>query len=179
MVIIQQAGRKSRCKENGMNDSRGIDVLESLIAATNRRDLDGLVDQFAADVRSDTPAHPARSFVGREQVRRNWQQILGAIGDLAATIAASATGPGPTPGSETVWAEIAFDGHRPDGVPFRMRGVTVNEVVDGRIAALRFYLEPVDDAPVDADTAVRRAVAVPAATPVADRPEADSVGATR
>jgi hypothetical protein len=43
-----------------------------------------------------------------------------------------------------------------------MRGVTVNEVVDGRIASLRFYLEPVDDAAVDADAAVLRAVAVPA-----------------
>ena len=145
-----------------MNARRGIDVLESLIAATNRRDLDGLVDQFAEDVRSDTPAHPARSFVGRGQVRRNWQQILGAIGDLEATIVASATQSGTAPGSETVWAEIAFDGRRPDGAPWRMRGVTVNEVVDGRIASLRFYLEPVDDAAVDADAAVQRAVAVPA-----------------
>jgi ketosteroid isomerase-like protein len=145
-----------------MNARRGIDVLESLIAATNRRDLDGLVDQFAEDVRSDTPAHPARSFVGRAQVRKNWQQILGAIGDLEATISASASGPGLRAGSETVWAEIAFDGRRPDGAPWRMRGVTVNEVVDGRIAALRFYLEPVDDAAVDADAAVRRAVGVPA-----------------
>jgi ketosteroid isomerase-like protein len=145
-----------------MNARRGIDVLESLIAATNRRDLDGLVDQFAEDVRSETPAHPARSFVGRGQVRKNWQQILGAIGDLDATITASSSGAGPTPGSETVWAEIAFDGRRADGAPWRMRGVTVNDVVDGRIAALRFYLEPVDDVDVDADAAVRRAVAVPA-----------------
>ena len=36
-----------------------------------------------------------------------------------------------------------------------MRGVTVNEVVDGRIAALRFYLEPVEEAGPDADGAVR------------------------
>jgi ketosteroid isomerase-like protein len=168
-----------------MNARRGIDVLESLIAATNRRDLDGLVDQFAEDVRSDTPAHPARSFVGRDQVRRNWQQILGAIGDLEATIATSASGPGPTPGSETVWAEIAFDGHRPDGASWRMRGVTINEVIDGRIAALHFYLEPVDDASIDADAAIRRALAAPGA-PAApagasngDRPAADSVGAAR
>jgi ketosteroid isomerase-like protein len=178
MVIIKRA-REAGCEENGMNARRGIDVLDSLIAATNRRDLDEIVGQFAEDVRSDTPAHPARSFVGRDQVRRNWQQILGAIGDLEATVAATAIGPGPTPGSETVWAEIAFDGHRPDGVPFRMRGVTVNEVVDGRIAAVRFYLEPVDEAPIDADAAVRRAVAVPAATRSSDRPEADSVGAIR
>jgi ketosteroid isomerase-like protein len=165
MVIVQRAGGPG-CEENGMNPRRGIDVLESLIAATNRRDLDSLVDQFADDVRSDTPAHPARSFVGRDQVRKNWQQILGAIGDLEATVAASSSGPGPKPGSETVWAEIAFDGHRPDGAPWRMRGVTVNEVVDGRIASLRFYLEPVDEAAVGADAAIQRALAVPADTSV-------------
>ena|SRR5258706_8782646 len=148
-----------------MNARSGSDVLEALIEATNRRDLDGIVEQFAEDVRSDTPAHPARSFVGREQVRRNWHQILGAIGDLNATIVASASGPGSSAGRETVWAEIAFDGHRPDGVPWKMRGVTVNDVVEGRIAALRFYLEPVDDSPLDVDAAVSRAVAAPLAAP--------------
>lgn len=141
-----------------MNARTGTDVLDALIAATNRRDLDGIVAQFATDVRSDTPAHPARSFVGSDQVRRNWSQILGAIGDLEASIAHAATSAGPTPGGETVWAEIAFDGTRPDGAPWRMRGVTVNEVVDGRIASLRFYMEPVDDAMVGADDAVRRAI---------------------
>ncbi len=141
-----------------MNARTGTDVLDALIAATNRRDIDGIVAQFATDVRSDTPAHPARSFVGSDQVRRNWSQILGAIDDLTATIASSVTSAGTTPGGETVWAEIAFDGKRPDGAPWRMRGVTVNEVVDGRIASLGFYLEPVDDAAIGADDAVRRAI---------------------
>ena len=144
-----------------MNARSGTEVLEALIAATNRRDLDGIVEQFAEDVRSDTPAHPARSFVGQEQVRRNWQQILGAIGDLRATIVASAGVASSSADRETAWAEIAFDGHRPDGATWQMRGVTVNEIVDGRIAALRFYLEPVDDSPLDVDAAVRRAVATP------------------
>ena len=39
-----------------------------------------------------------------------------------------------------------------------MRGVTVNDVVDGRIAALRFYLEPVDDTAVDVEGAIRQTV---------------------
>ena len=137
-----------------MNATNGTIVLERLIEAVNQHDLEALVGQFAADVRSDTPAHPARSFVGREQVRRNWGQIFGSIGDLEARLLDS------TPsrrdgGAPTEWAEIAFDGHRPDGAPWRMRGVTVNEVVDDRIVALRFYLEPVDDAPVGPDAAVR------------------------
>jgi ketosteroid isomerase-like protein len=181
-------GRLGRAltEEDGMNGRTGTDVLDALIEATNRRDLDGIVARFAPDVRSDTPAHPARSFVGSDQVRRNWSQILGAIGDLTATISSSATSAGSTPGSETVWAEIAFDGRRPDGAPWRMRGVTVNEVVDGRIASLRFYLEPVDDAAVGADDAVRRAVGdgagaaqQPVATASPEAVVATTVGAAR
>lgn len=136
-----------------MNASAGAIVVERLIDAINGRDLDKLVGQFADDVRSDTPAHPARSFVGRDQVRRNWAQILGSIGDLEATLVATSSGRRDG-GSSTEWAEIAFDGHRPDGVPWRMRGVTVNEIVDDRIVALRFYLEPIDDAPGGPDSAV-------------------------
>ena len=91
-----------------MNTATGIEVLAGLVDAVNRHDLDDLVGTFADDVRSDTPAHPARSFVGSGQVRGNWTQILGAIGDLRATILASATGPGELAGGETVWAELAF-----------------------------------------------------------------------
>lgn len=140
-----------------MNATPGIEVFESLIQAVNRHDLDALVGHFADDVRSTTPAHPARSFTGRDQVRRNWGQILGAIRDLEATVVSSSSGPGHVPGAETVWAELAFDGHRPDGAPWRMRGVTVNEVLDGRIAAVGFYMEPIDEAGEGADEAIRRA----------------------
>lgn len=154
-----------------MNDIPGIDAVEQLIDAVNRHDIDAVAGQFADAVRSETPAHPSRSFVGRDQVRRNWSQILGSITDLRATMVASATGSGATPGSQVVWAELAFDGHRPDGAPWRMRGVTVNEVADGRINALRFYLEPVDTAAGPApDEAVRRIVgATPSAASGAAR----------
>lgn len=141
-----------------MNTTTGIGVLGDLIDAVNRHDLDALVDQFANDVRSDTPAHPARNFVGSDQVRRNWGQILGAIADLRATIVASAVGPGEAPDGEAIWAELAFDGHRPDGAPWKMRGVTVNQVEDGRIAALHFYLEPLDEAAVDVGASIRGSV---------------------
>jgi ketosteroid isomerase-like protein len=138
-----------------------VAVLQSLVAAVNRHDLDGIVGHFTDDVRSDTPAHPARSFVGREQVRRNWGQILGAVSDLEATVLNAGTSALAGSPAVMVWAELAFDGHRPDGAPWRMRGVTVNDVVDGHITGLRFYLEPVDESRMDADEAVRRAVGGP------------------
>jgi ketosteroid isomerase-like protein len=141
-----------------MNTTTGIEVLGGLIEAVNRHDLDALVGQFADDVRSDTPAHPARSFVGNDQVRGNWAQILGAIADLRATVVASAIVPGEAAGGEAVWAELAFDGHRPDGAPWRMRGVTVNQVVDGRITKVHFYMEPLDEATVDVGASIRGSV---------------------
>ena len=64
-------------------------VVESLQDATNRHDVDGIVACFAAGYRNETPAHPARSFVGRDQVRRNWVQILTAVPDLTADIIGS------------------------------------------------------------------------------------------
>jgi ketosteroid isomerase-like protein len=138
-----------------MTDRSGQEVTAALIAAVNAHDLDGIVEQFSGLVRSETPAHPARSFKGSDQVRRNWGQILGAVSDLRAEVRSSTTSTDSTTGRETVWLELAFDGRRPDGAPWRMRGVTVNEVADGRIDALRFYMEPVDTGGSGADDAVR------------------------
>jgi ketosteroid isomerase-like protein len=151
-----------------MNDTDAVRSIEGLIEAVNRHDLDALVEQFVEDVSSDTPAHPARSFVGREQVRRNWGQILGAITDLRATIVASATSPGSKPATRKVWAELEFDGHRPDGATWQMRGVTVNEVADGRIASLHFYMEPVEAADgAGVDAVIRQSVGADASSPTA------------
>jgi hypothetical protein len=139
-------------EENGMNARTGTDVLESLIAAVNRHDLDGLVGLFAADVRSDAPAHPSRSFVGSDQVRRNWSQILGAIHDLEAHVVSSATIGG------RVWAELEFRGHRPDGGAWLLRGVTINDVADESSTLVRFYMEPVDLDGIGVESSVERIV---------------------
>ena len=139
-----------------MTDRSGKDVTAALIRAVNAHDLDAIVDQFSGRVRSETPAHPGRSFEGSEQVRRNWGQILGAVSDLRAEVRASTISTDAASGRETVWLELAFDGRRPDGAPWRMRGVTVNEVADGRIDAVRFYMEPVEARGSGADDAVRR-----------------------
>jgi len=61
-------------------------VLARLEGAANAHDLNALVACFAPDYRNDTPAHPERSFTGREQVRRNWEQIFAFIPDITATV---------------------------------------------------------------------------------------------
>ena len=47
-------------------------VLTRLVAAINDHDLDALEACFTVDYVNHTPAHPARGFVGRDQVARNW-----------------------------------------------------------------------------------------------------------
>jgi len=92
-----------------------IAVVERLCAATNAHDLEGIVACFADDYRNQTPVHPARGFVGNDQVRRNWTQILAAIPDVSSEIVASVAD------GDTVWSEWEHRGTRADGSPHLMR----------------------------------------------------------
>ena len=127
-------------------------VIERLRDATNAHDLEAIVACFAPDYRNETPLHPARGFVGRDQVRRNWSQILAAIPDVSTEIVASVS-----PG-DTVWSEWEHRGTRADGSAHLMRGVIVFGVRDGMIATARFFLEPVDETGDGVDAAVRHQV---------------------
>jgi hypothetical protein len=124
-------------------------VVQGLRDATNAHDVEAIVDCFTADYRNETPVHPARGFVGREPVRRNWTQILASIPDLSVEVTASAVSGG------TVWSEWEHRGTRPDGSAHLMRGVIVFAVADGLIASARFFLEPVDGGELDVNGAVR------------------------
>jgi ketosteroid isomerase-like protein len=132
-------------------------VIDQLCEATNAHDIDQIVGCFAEDYRNETPAHPARGFTGREQVRRNWQQILAFVPDLTANLLRCAVE------GDTVWSEWEHSGTRRDGSAHLMRGVIVFGVTGGLVRWARFYLEPVDSDAADADAAVRRQVA-PAGT---------------
>src|SRR5690348_11980660 len=88
--------------------------------AINSHDLEGLVASFAVDLTSEQPAHPARAFQGREQVRTNWTMIFDMVPNLQATLLRSALGDG------IEWAEWAWDGTRTDGGHFGLRGVTIH-----------------------------------------------------
>jgi ketosteroid isomerase-like protein len=126
--------------------------VAELAEAVNRHDLDALTGLFAPDYVNETPAHPARGFVGNDQVRRNWTTIFGGVPDIAAEVTALAvTG-------DTVWTEWRMDGTRRDGAEHHMRGVVVFTVNDGRATAARFYLEPLDTSSADVDAAVASAL---------------------
>ena len=136
-------------------DAAGMDRLPEgsvrrMVAAANRHDLDALVAQFAEDYENTTPAHPGRSFTGSAQVRKNWAALLAGLPDLALTVHDAASGPG-----GKVWMEWSNVGTRADGSVTSSAGVAIFTVRDDRIAAARFYLEPVEHESGNVDAAVR------------------------
>lgn len=147
------------------NENHAGAMVERLRRAVNTHDLEALASCFAPEYRNETPAHPARSFVGRSQARRNWEQIFGAVPDITADVRWIAD-------AETVWSEWEMRGTRRDGSPHLMRGVVIFGVEGDEATWARFYLEPVQEGGDNVDEAVRRAVAAdPAAgSGSADRP---------
>jgi|SRR5215469_5007222 len=125
-------------------------LLDRLVSATSRHDLDDLEDCFAPGYRNETPAHPGQGFTGRSQVRRNWEQIFTFVPDITAQVVRSCTH------GEVVWSEWAMTGTRPDGAAMQMAGVIIFGVADGRFTWARFYLEPVQAEGPDVNEALRQ-----------------------
>lgn len=123
-------------------------AIDRLVRATNEHDLESIANCFAEDYRNETPAHPARGFEGRAQVRRNWEQILTFVPDIHVEVVRSAVE------GDTVWSEWEMRGTRRDGRPHWMRGVIVFGVSGEAIRWARFYLEPVDESDKTVDAAV-------------------------
>ena len=132
--------------------SSGLAVAARLRDAVNLHDLDTMVGCFALDFVNETPSHPARSFRGRDQVRRNWAQIFAAVPNLEAEIVGSATH------GDSVWTEWEMRGTRLDGARHLMRGVSIFRVAGEAFVSVRFYLEPVDEAGVGVDAAIKSAL---------------------
>lgn len=124
-------------------------------AAANSHDIDRVVSCFTEDYVNESPVHPARGFRGREQVRRNWTQIFATVPEITTKVLrAHQVG-------DLVWSEWEMRGTRLDGAEHLMRGVMLFTVEGDRASAVRFYLELVDQADVDADQAVRELLTEP------------------
>ena len=141
-------------------------VVERLRDAQNQHDLESFVACFAEDYHSEQPAHPARTFRGRDQVRENWAAVFRDLPNFHAELLATAAGEGGDDGRDsavatggTAWAEWSWTATHADGSPFHWRGVTLFGVRGGRIAWARLYMEPVEESgPAIAET-VRRMTA--------------------
>jgi ketosteroid isomerase-like protein len=127
--------------------------LHRLVGATNSHNIAAVIDCFAVEYLNETPAHPARGFTGRDQVKRNWEQIFALVPNITATIIRQVVD------GDVVWSEWEMRGTRRDGSEHLMRGVIIFGIRDGRATWARFYLEPVQEGGGDVNEAVGRAVA--------------------
>ena len=118
-------------------------LVDRLVGAVNNHDLDAVVACFATDYRNETPAHPGRGFVGRSQVRTNWERIFAGVPDITAEVLRTAE-QGDFEQGNVIWSEWEMRGTRPDGADHLMRGVVIFGVEDEHATWARFYLEPVD-----------------------------------
>src|SRR5437868_12906020 len=127
-------------------------LVDRLLRATNDHDIEALVACFAEDYENETPAHPARGFRGREQVRRNWEQIFAFVPDVRAVVVRSSVD------GDTAWTEWEMTGTRKDGTAHHLRGVILFGVHNDLASWARFYLEPVDADSRTVDDAVSEQV---------------------
>jgi ketosteroid isomerase-like protein len=138
----------------------GEALLDRLARAVNGHDPDAVERCFAPGYRNETPAHPSRGFTGRDQVRRNWEQIFSFVPDVTARVLRQSCD------GDVVWSEWTMSGTRRDGTAHQMAGVVLFGVSDAGFAWARFYLEPVQAGGADVSEAVRRQVrAEPGAVP--------------
>ena len=128
-------------------------TIDELVRATNQHDLESMAACFAEDYENETPAHPARGFRGRAQVRRTWEQIFAFVPDIRVEVVRSAVD------GDTVWTEWEMRGTRRDGRPHLTRGVVVFGVSAGPIDWARFYVEPFDESDSTVDDFIRQQMA--------------------
>jgi ketosteroid isomerase-like protein len=117
------------------------EVLARMQQAMTDHNLEALVACFAEDYDCEMPMHPSLSFVGRDNVRKNWTGLFAHVPDLKASVLRSAQDGG------LLWSEWEMTGSAVDGVGYLARGVAILRVEDDQVAWARFYLDPVSDAP--------------------------------
>ena len=125
-------------------------MVNRILSSLNAHDLDAFVDCFAADYRSEQPAHPDRAFRGLAQVRENWSSVFAGVPDFHAELLTACT---TVEGVEI--GEFLWHGSHTDGAPFAMQGVIVLGIEDERIAWGRLYMEPVEAGGGDIDQMVQ------------------------
>jgi len=112
-------------------------LVEKVRRALNAHDIEGLLALVDPEYESEQPAHPDRTFSGREQVRKNWSTIFNRVPNLRADIIMTAVE------GDTAWTEWWWHGVRGDGTKFDYKGVTLFRIWNGRVVSGRLYMEPV------------------------------------
>ena len=113
------------------------EIFDSMVAAANRHDLEGMLSYFASDYRAELPFTPEKNFIGQPGVRKNWSAFFSAMSDFRIEILSEAVE------GDTVWAELFFHGTQADGTKMMMQGVNIMGMQSGKIAWGKLYQSPV------------------------------------
>lgn len=123
-------------------------LLFKLRDALNTHNIEAFAACFKENYYSEQPAHPDRTFQGREQVRKNWASNFAEMPDFSAQLIRHAIN------NDTVWTEWEWQGTRRDNSQLFMRGVMIMGVQEGKITWCRLYVEPVEMSGKGIETAV-------------------------
>ena len=118
------------------------EILDRMQQAMSSQDASQVAECFAEDYYCEFPLHPSRTFVGNDQVRKNWAGLFERVPDHEAHLLRWA----PAPGAEAgIWSEWEMVGTTLDGAAHRAGGVAILTVEGDRVAAARFYLDAAGD----------------------------------
>jgi len=109
-------GTRAGATAHELGEDPMTEVIDRLVMAMNAHDLDAAAGFFHEDYRSEQPAHPGRAFVGRAQVRANWQAMFAGVPDFHAEICRSVQD------GATTWTECADQAPAATGRPLRCAG---------------------------------------------------------
>ena len=113
-------------------------LLERMRAALDAHDLDTFVSFFRDDYVGERPRHPGSPMSSREDVRRNWEEVISDVPDLRVDV------PAAVEDGNTIWSEWRAYGTARSGAMLELRGVIIFGVQNGQVAWSRMYLEPVE-----------------------------------
>ena len=115
-----------------------IPLLEQMRAALDAHDLDAFLDFFREDYVGERPRHPGAKISSREDVRRNWAEVISDVPDLRVDV------PAAVEDGDRIWSEWRAYGTARSGAMLELRGVIIFGVQDDQVAWSRMYVEPVE-----------------------------------
>ena len=113
-------------------------LLERMRAALDAHDLDAFVGFFREDYVGERPRHPDSPMSSRDDVRRNWEEVISDVPDLRVDV------PAAVEDGNTIWSEWRAYGTARSGATLELRGVIIFGIQDDQVAWSRMYMEPVE-----------------------------------
>ena len=113
-------------------------LLERMRAALDAHDLDTFVGFFRDDYVGERPRHPGSPMSSREDVRRNWEEVISDVPDLRVDV------PAAVEDGNTIWSEWRAYGTARSGATLELRGVIIFGIQGDQVAWSRMYMEPVE-----------------------------------